>query len=116
MANSQRKKVRVYKATKDIVAAQLQSELPGLVGSDFISISVGDDSTYKWRFVLKTVPSTPHPDVDADEHEEFDVSSEFIVDNLIHLMDDTIHPRQLVGIEIPDADPTRIYFTIDNVD
>lgn len=112
MADAKVREIRIYKATKTIVASILDTFLPGLTGTDILEITSGGDSTFPWQFVILGTVSNPHAEVVQEDIKKIDVTSAFIVTELIHLLDNTITVDQLLSVQIPESDPTNIWFTI----
>jgi hypothetical protein len=113
MAQGKVQNIVIFKATKTIVAQQLQGFIPGVTGPDLLGVEGSDDATFPYRFVIQGSETIINPNVTREDIQKIDVSPGFLVTNLVNLVDNTITTEQLVSVEFPVDEPLMIHFTCD---
>lgn len=109
MAVARRRRTRTLRATKDQVATQLRSihaSLNTLVGTDILAVGKSDDGTF-WEAQISTgFTAFNGIQQKLDTYVEFD--SEWLVDNLIAAVDNTVTAGQVLEVLISPTDASRI--------
>lgn len=101
---------RILRATKNQVANQLQSILPGITGAAIFDVRRSNDATF-WQVTI-TTGFTAFNGIEQkiDTFVEFDDS--FIITNLISAVDPTVTANQILDVAISPTDSTKIEITL----
>lgn len=107
---SRQQRTRVLRATKAQVANQLQSIRPGLTGAQIANVGKSDDSTFWFAAIRPGFSAFNGIEQELQDDVEFD--SEFLVTNLLSVVDNTITADQILDLRISPADSTKIEISL----
>lgn len=98
--------VRIFRVTKDQITTQLQRIRPGLDATLLTTLEKlpGEDL---WRFTFSN-PFQPSGQIEARSEIYLEVDTDFLIENLLSIIDSSIKKEDISSISIATDDPTKV--------